>query len=206
MLGDFAANRHGSKPAGVGYQSGRDATPVGFVSGMLTTNQLYSFDTNTGYVASSGRPLVGGYSTIFVIGGRLANAVAYYYETTSVVGDRAPVSFGTSGTNYVWTDKNGTVALTVPESTDAVPPGTSSVFAIQVFTDSSGRQIVMMYGTTYLGTWAAAYYFKYILYPNISTYTNGYYLIRWTDASSGPAKDFIPDGGDTFTILATSAS
>ena len=57
-----------------------------------------------------------------------------------------------------------------------------------------------------MGTWAAAYYFKYILYPNIGTYTNGYYLIRWTDATSGPSANGTPDTGDTWTILATSTS
>jgi len=87
-----------------------------------------------------------------------------------------------------------------------VPPGNSDVFTIEVLQDSGGRLVVLMFGTTYMGTWAAAYYFKYVLYPNIASYTNGYYLIRWTDASSGPAADFIPDGGDTFKILATSAS
>ena len=63
-----------------------------------------------------------------------------------------------------------------------------------------------MYGTNYLGTWAAAVYFTFDMYPNIASYQNGYYLIRWTDATSGPSANFIPDAGDTFTILVTAPS
>ena len=66
--------------------------------------------------------------------------------------------------------------------------------------------VVLMFGTTYMGTWAAAYYFKYILYPGISNYTNGYYIIRWTDATTGPSANGVPDSGDTYTILATAPS
>jgi hypothetical protein len=205
VLGDFAIYPHGTKPPGVGFQSGRDTTPVGFVSGMLSNPETTVFDTNTAYVASSGRP-IGSFMDIFVVGGPLANAVSYYYQHTSVAGDKAPVSFGVMGSNYIWTDKNGTVALTVPQSSEAVPPGSSDVFAIEVFTDTGGRTVVLMYGTTFVGTWAAAYYFKYILYPNVGTYANGYYLIRWTDATSGPSANGVPDLGDTWTILATSTS
>jgi len=206
VLGDFSLNPHGTKPLGVGFQSGRDTTPVGFISGMLTNNQPTVFDTNTAYVASSGKPIAAANTTVFVIGGGLINAASHYYQTTSVVGDQGPVALRSSPSNYTWSDRNGTQVLLVPLSSTAVPPGTSDVFTIEVFRDSGGRLVVLMFGTTYMGTWAAAYYFKYILYPNISTYVNGYYVIRWTDATTGPSADGIPDVGDTFTILATATS
>ncbi len=199
--GDIAISPHGTKPPGVGYQQGRDTTPLGFISGMLSNTQPNSFDTNPNNFDTSGRP-IGSWSLIMAVGGPFGNAVPHYYETTTTTADNAPVSFSQSGGNDMWTDRNGNVVASVPVSSVSVPPGTSDVFAIQILRDSGGRLVVLMYGTSYLGVWAAAYYFKYVIYPNISAYTNNYYIIRWTDASSGQYADFIPDSGDAFTVIA----
>ena len=206
VIGDFAINPHGTKCCGVGFQSGRDTTPAGFISGMLTNPQPTEYDTNAAWVTqATGRPAAA-VNTVFVIGGDLINAASNYYQTTSFTLDRAPVGLTISGGNYIWTDRNGTTVLTIPQSSTAVPPGSSDVFTIEVLQDSGGRFVVLMFGTTYMGTWAAAYYYKYILYPNISTYTNGYYIIRWTDATTGPSANGVPDSGDTYTTLATAPS
>jgi hypothetical protein len=201
VTGDIAGNPHGPKPAGVGFQVGRDSTPLGFLSGMLVNTQPSKFDTNAAFVDSSGKP-IGSWSIVFGVGGPDVNAVTHYYENAGVMADRAPVSDSVSGGNWVWTDRNGVTVLTVPQSSTAVPPGSSDVFVIQVLKDSGGRLVVLLDGTNYMGTWAAAWYFKNVIYPNISTYTNGYYIVRWTDATSGPDADFVPSAGDTYTILA----
>jgi hypothetical protein len=201
VTGDITINPHGSKPPGVGYQAGRDTTPLGFVSGMLSNTQQYSFDTNTNYVDSSGRP-IGSWSLVVSVGGPLSNAVTHYYETTSTVADRAPLTISLVGSNWVWTTWNGTQVASVPASSVAVPPGTSDVAYIQILNDSSGRLVLLFGGTSYLGSWAGAWYFKNVIYPNISSYTNNYIIFRWTDASSGSSADYIPDQGDTFTVLA----
>jgi glucose/arabinose dehydrogenase len=200
VTGDIAGNPHGPKPPGVGYQVGRDTTPLGFLSGMLVNAQPSKFDTNAAFVDSSGRP-VGSWMIVFGVGGPDVDAVTYYYENTGVVAERAPVTWSTSGSNWVWTDRNGVTVLTVPRSSTTIPPGSSDVFVIQILRDSAGRWVVLMDGTSYMGTWAAAWYFKNVIYPNISTYTNGYYIVRWTDATSGADADFVPSAGDTFTIL-----
>jgi len=205
ITGDLAVNPHGTKPPGVGFQAGRDTTPLGFISGMLSNTQPYSFDTNPSYVDSVGRP-IGPWPLIISVGGPLINSVTHYYETTSTVGDRAPVSISLSGSNWVWTARNGTTIATVPASSVTIPPGTSDVFYIQIVRDSEGRLVVLLSGTSYLGTWAAAWYFKNVIYPNISTYTNNYIIIRWTDATTGPSMNGVPDAGDTFTTLATAPS
>jgi kumamolisin len=196
VVGDLATNPHGSKPAGVGYQAGRDTTPLGFLCGMLTNSQPTVFDTNTGYVASNGRPTTS-IPLLFVIGGGDVNAVANYYETTTVA-EQAPLTVTQVGSNYVWTNRAGTQVASVPTSSVAIPPGNSDVFVIQILQDTSDRTVVLLSGTTYLGTWAAAWYLKNVIYPNISTYTHSYYVVQWTDANG----DFTPDGGDTYTILA----
>jgi hypothetical protein len=191
---------HGSKPPGVGFQVGRDTTPLGFISGMLTNSQPTVFDDNTGYVASNGRPTTS-ISLIFVFGNGV-NAVENYYETTSNTLEQTPITLSQVGSNWVWTDRGGAQVASVSTSSVAIPPGNSDVFVIEILQDASGRIIVILYGLTYLGTWAAAWYFKYKIYPNISSDTQSYYVVRWTDQSSGPYADYTPDTGDTYTILA----
>jgi hypothetical protein len=209
IIGDTDVNglTHGTKPSGVGYQQGRDTTPLGFISGMLTNKQTYSYDDNPNFVGSNGRPtttLV--YPLIFVFGNGI-NAVEYYYEDTaplssSTVAEEAPLFLTELGGNYIWSNRAGTTVATVSASSDGIPPGNSDTFVIETLTDTSGRMVVFFWGITYLGTWAAAYYFEYTIYPSISAYTNSYYVVQWTDAAFGAAKDGIPDQGDTFHIIA----
>jgi hypothetical protein len=199
-IGDLSESPHGSKPPGVNYQIGRDMTPLGYIRGMLVNTQPSMFDTNA-IIDANGRP-TGDWPIIFTIGGPGINAVSHYYETTSTTADRAPITFSFSGSNYVWTDQNGNVVETVARSSCSVPPGTSDVFVIQILRDADGRLVAMIYGTHYTGTWAGAEYFKFIVYPDIATYTNSYYIVRWTDATSGTSANMTPDSGDTFAILA----
>ena len=92
--------------------------------------------------------------------------------------------------------------LAVLRSSCNVPPGTSDVFVIQILRDADGRLVAIMYGTRYTGTWAAAEYFKFIVYPTIASWTDSYYIVQWTDATSGTSANFLPDSGDTYTLLA----
>jgi outer membrane protein assembly factor BamB len=204
VVGDIAINPHGSKPSGVYYQQGRDTTPLGFVSGMLDLPQPTKFDTNAAWIdATSGRPLSSIPQTlIFTIGGPDINGVTHYYEHTDVTADRAPVTWSEEGSNVIWRVRNGTVVVNVTQASTNVPPGTSDVFVIQVLRDADGRLVVLMYGERYTGTWAAAWYFKYVIYPDINSYPDTYYIVRWTDATSGSGADFEPGAGDTFQIIA----
>jgi hypothetical protein len=200
VIGDLAINPHGSKPSGVGYQQGRDTTPLGYLRGMVNNTQPSMFDTNSS-VDVNGRP-GGAWPLIFTIGGPDINSVSHYYEHTDVAADRAPVTWSEEGSDVVWRFANGTEVVRVTQASTNVPPGTSDVFAIQVLRDADGRLVVLMYGERYTGTWAAAEYFKFIVYPTITTWTDSYYIVRWTDAASGTSANSMPDSGDTFTILA----
>jgi hypothetical protein len=200
VIGDLALNPHGSKPSGVFYQQGRDTTPLGYLRGMVNNAQPCMFDTNSS-VDANGRP-GGAWPLIFTIGGPDINSVTHYYEHTDVAADRAPVTWSEEGTDVIWRFANGTEVVRVTQASTNVPPGTSDVFAIQVLRDADGRLVVLMYGERYTGTWAAAEYFKFIVYPTITSYTDSYYIVQWTDAASGTSANFMPDSGDTFTILA----
>jgi hypothetical protein len=202
LTGDIAVNPQGTKRVGVGFQAGRDTTPLGFVSGMLDTSQLTVFDTNTAYVdTSTGRP-IGDWPLIFSVGGPLSNAVTYYYEHATTPADKAPVKLSIPPGDYAWTDRNGVEVARVSQSSTSVPPGSSDVFVIQILRDADGRLVVLMYGTCYVGVWAAAWYFKFMVYPTVSSWQDSYYIVRWTDAASGASANRTPDAGDAFTILA----
>ena len=54
-----------------------------------------------------------------------------------------------------------------------------------------------MYGTHYTGTWAAAVYFKFVVYPNISGFADSFYIVSWIDTNG----DFTPNMGDAFISL-----
>jgi len=204
IIGDLTNNPHGSKPPGVNYQIGRDMTPLGFVSGMLANPQPSIFDTNSTWInATTGRPFSSiPPDLIFSIGGPGINSVSYYYENTTNMTDRAPIRFSMNATHYIWTNRTDDEVLAVLRSSCNVPPGTNDVFVIQVLRDADGRLVALMYGTHYTGTWAAAWWFKFVVYPNIASYQNGYYIVQWTDAASGTGSNYTPDLGDTYTILA----
>jgi hypothetical protein len=200
VIGDLALNPHGSKPPGVVYQQGRDTTPLGYLRGMVDNAQPSMFDTNSS-VDANGRP-GGAWPLIFTIGGPDINSVSHYYEHTDVTADRAPVTWSEEGSNVIWRVGNGTVVANVTQASTNVPPGTSDVFAIQIVRDADNRLVVLMYGERYTGTWAAAEYFKFIVYPTITSWTDSYYIVRWTDAASGTSANMMPDSGDTFEIIA----
>jgi subtilisin family serine protease len=202
VTGDLALNPHGTKPAGVGFQQGRDSTPLGYLSGMLDEDQLVVFDTNTACIGSNGRPLATiSRRVIISVGGPDINSVAHYYEQSNVTADRAPVTWSEEGSDVIWRVRNGTVVVNVTQSSTSVPPGSSDVFAIQVLRDADNRTVALMYGERYTGTWAAAWYFKFVIYPSITDWQDSYYIVRWTDAASGASANFTPDSGDTFDIL-----
>jgi len=199
VIGDLTVNGfdHGSKCCGVGYQVGRDTTPLGFISGMLTNPQPTVFDDNSAYVnTATGRPTTTA-PLIFVIGGDGVNEVTNYYEVTSNPADQAPLTVSEVNGNYVWMNRTGMQVASVPASSVAIPPGNKDVCVIEILTDASGRMVVILYGVTYLGVWASAWYFKNIIYPNIASYTHSYYVLQWTAGA-----DYAPDASNQFTILA----
>jgi len=205
VIGDISVNQHGSKPPGVNFQIGRDMTPLGFVSGMLDNAQPTKFDTNTAWIdTTTGRPLASIAPTvIFSVGGPGINAVSYYYENTPTgfFEDRAPITFSMNATHYKWTQLSGNEVLAVLRSSCSDPLANSDVFVVQTLRDGDGRLVALLYGTHYYGTWAAGWWFKYTVYPNIAAYTDSYYIVRWTDAASGADADYTPSAGDTYEIL-----
>ena len=57
------------------------------------------------------------------------------------------------------------------------------MFLIEAFIDNSGNKVFIVYGYGWKGTFAAGLFFKSIICPNMSSYSNAYYVYRWTDSN-----------------------
>ncbi len=73
------------------------------------------------------------------------------------------------------------------------------MFLVERFTDSSGNTIYYMYGYGWKGTFAAGKFFKFVIAPNMSSYTGSFYVFRWTDADSDSFVDL--DEIDTTPVV-----
>ena len=76
------------------------------------------------------------------------------------------------------------------------------MFAIETYKDTGGRNIILIYGFGWKGTYAAGKYFNDVIYPNISTYNVVWTIIKWQDANG---NGFVnnPGDGDTYTAIAS---
>ena len=60
---------------------------------------------------------------------------------------------------------------------------------------------MLSYGYGGLGTLSASIYFKEVIEPNLSSYTEAYYIVQWDDTNDNSHPD-VP-GTDTYTPIAS---
>ena len=58
------------------------------------------------------------------------------------------------------------------------------MFIIEAFTDTNGRTVFIVYGFGWKGTFAGRLYFKNRIYPNITTFTDAWYVFEWVDGDT----------------------
>jgi len=194
------AQTGGVKDPGVIYASAADWSATGFVGGMSANTQNIGLDSN-GILLSTmnGQPLSSAIPTgrsIVMVSGPVVHAGVHFYEGHGTGADEAPIYFNYDASNFNFRrSSDNTVVGSMPIANAGVG---QDVFMIEIFTDANGRTVMIMYGFTYLGTLAASTYFKFVIAPSLTTYTDSYYVYRWTDASSGVSANGIPDMGDTY--------
>jgi hypothetical protein len=198
-----------TKPAGTASAAWVDSTAAAIVMGMIEDTS-FSFDTNstainptTGHVE---QPPIPKGSTIIMSGGPLVNGPVKYYETNYAT-ENEPVHFGTyinKGITYnaFYDASNNEIGNT---AADLSKLGNSlDYFVIQIFKDSQNPQntIVIIYGYTGYGTFAAALYFKTVLFPTLGkTVAPGYAIVRWQDTNG----NHLPDTADSYQTVAHSS-
>ena len=69
-------------------------------------------------------------------------------------------------------------------------------FVIESLIDTNGNTIFIAYGFDWKGTWASGITLK-LIYPDIATYTNAYYIFHWVDEDS----DGIPDAPELYQVF-----
>ena len=187
------------KGGGVLAALSTDIFACAYVLGSFANGQYEILDTMSAYVSASpvGKPLMNPSYPIFTIASRWVNTVVYYYDSTA----QSLLYLTYDGTTHrVLRRAGGTVASITNAERDA---GLFDYFVYQHFKDNEGRNVFMVWGVGWKGSYAGAVYFVRFILPNISAYTQGWHVYRWDEATSGASQNSIPDPGDTYTLISS---
>ena len=207
----FAAN-----DVNVIYPSDSSSKPLGCVAAWVSdwmasafvTTKLSSYaeglDIDSGFVDQvSGRAVGAAGQGIISFGGPVVNPVVNYAEKdTTITEERAPIKFYGNATDFFFQLRDGTAiaGATLPAS---VINNNEDMFVIEVFTDVSGRYVMLCYGFGWKGTYAAGKYFDTVIYPDLASYTANWIIVKWQD-TNGDGFVNNPIDGDTYTVVAAS--
>jgi len=167
-----------------------------YVLGSFKNGQYEVLDTSE-YVSSSGRPNFPASYPVLSFASLWVNALVYYYDRS----DQSLVylTFQAGTEHTIIHRSTGRILATLSDAQKNA--GMTDYFVIQAFKDTDGRPVFLLWGVGWKGTYAAAVYFVRYMLPNIDTYTSGWYLYKWDEATSGQSFNSIPDAGDTYTLI-----
>ena len=147
-----------------------DDSALGFYYSKCLNKQNIILQTDATKInQTSGRPMVSG--SIIAFGGRFANKVTRYYEDQGL----AKIVFSQNSTHYMFM-KGSTVAYAVAKATYNC--SREDYFVMQVLQDNS-RLVFLIWGIEYTGTYASGFSFVDIVYPNLASYNEVYYIFKW---------------------------
>lgn len=175
----------GVKPPGIGYASLSDWTATGFIIGMCSNKQIEVTDTNSTIIDTNTGMIKVNNSTIVLFGGPLVNAPVNYYETNRI----APLYWQSISGTYYWFLNNSTRIEETAMLFSDMAAGHQDMFMIETFTDSLDNRIFIIYGYGWKGTFAGGKFFKFVIYPDIESYTDSFYVFKWTDNNSNGFVD-----------------
>jgi len=152
-----------------------DDSALGFTYAKCVNRQNMIVQTDSSKVNQvTGAPLFTGNVVLF--GGRLANKVVKYYEDNGY----ALITFSMDSTYYKFM-KGSTAVYQVARS--SYVPSKEDYFVVQIYLVGS-RTVFSMWGLSEPGTYASGLYFADIIDPNLASYTQGYYICKWTDLNN----------------------
>lgn len=143
----------------------------------------------------TGQPVAGGNDVLVTIGSAYSNRLVRYLETNRI----APVYqvYIPEPVETFEFRRSGTDALLVTTAV-ATETDTEGYFLIEAVRDpASGTLVVVAYGYWAGGTAAAAWFLANVMLPDLSNFTDTWYIYRWENAN----VDLRPDAGDTFTPI-----
>jgi lysophospholipase L1-like esterase len=183
------------KPAGTAYAAWIDSTAGGVLLGMAEDG-IFFWDSDTGYVdPSTGEPTgVPAGATLVASGGPLVNGPVNYYEVNRIAeGTPAYYAYEGGWQKFKKTSDDSELAKLKPTSTD-------DLFIIEIFEDSEGRNVILIYGLAGRGTLAGALYFV----DNVDYFDgkSGFWIYEWIDNSVDGAQEHPdPPGIDAYNLV-----
>jgi len=145
----------------------------------------------------TGQPVAGGNDLLVTIGSAYSNHLVKYLEQERI----APVyQQNVGGTTLAFQFRHsGSNALlaSTPVDTESDINGN---FLVEVVRDpKSGTLVLIGYGYWAGGSAAAGWFIGNRVLPALSTFTDSWYIYRWTSDNADPA----PDAADAFTLVAS---
>jgi hypothetical protein len=141
-------------------------------------------------LSPTGRPITGPGDTLIAGGGFFGQVGVEYMEQNKV----APLTLGTDGaSSWIRNNRTGASIVMIPTS---MLTASLDYFAFEVSVEpKSGTLCFFGYGMLVPGTQAAAYYFQNRVVPHLTTFTDAWYVVQWTDTDNNG----VPSAGDKFT-------
>jgi len=172
----------GVKPAGVSYAKLSDWTATGLILGMCSNRQYEATDTNSDIVDASSGALRLADKAVVLFGGPRVNAPVNYYEGQRI----APVywNYEADKDTVCWYRSDGTRLDSTALTSSQIHAG-QDMFVVESFIDGSNNRVFIVYGYSWKGTFAGGKFLKFVMYPNINSYTNSYYIYKWADSNTG---------------------
>jgi hypothetical protein len=191
------------KPTGTVFAQFIDATAAALMWGLCTDGVLYWDIDPTEVNQATGQTVLAGHE--IMSGGPIVNGPVRYYEGNKI----APVYYKTVSGKANFFSTEGTpgtgddVQLVNAELAWGEVGPSKDIFVVELFmkpgTIADPEYVVISYGYAGRGTLAASVWFKTVVEPNLSGFTDPYYIVQWDDDNSNGHPD-IP-GTDTYTVL-----
>jgi len=140
---------------------------------------------------ATGRIVVPGGELLVFAGGTFLQKGVGFLEAQRSIGVYSGGTF--PNVSFHRSSDGGTIATSLFEE-----PGNHDIFVIEVGREqTTGTYSMVAYGFHANGTRAAAWYFVNVMLPNLSNYTDSYYVYEWIDAMP---NNLLPELTDTFTL------
>lgn len=138
-----------------------------------------------------------GKSLVF-IGGPYSQPSVKYFEQTQ----QAPYSFAINSSHIWWEEKDGNLSAQTAFPISELDEH-HDVFLLEFFLDDYGRNILVLYGFGWRGTWIAAEYLSKVILSNASKYQETAYVFRWTDSNNDgiPTIDEVSEASFKFVSI-----
>ena len=169
-----------------------DDSTLGFVFSQCDNLQNIIIQTDSSKInQTSGAPLFTGNVVLF--GGYAASKVVNYYEKTM---GYARIGFSMNSTHFMFIQGSTVIYSALRSTYDSTK---ADYFVAQIYMDGP-RTIFSMWGIAETGTYASGLYFCDVIQPNLASYTQGYFICKWTDLNN----DGIPQSSEITVVASVS--